>query len=145
MLNHWTISCFYFPEFSYMSSCCTLDFFFFEVISCISSSVVSLFLLHKYKSFGTQTASTRKIVTRLCYSPSGGQSATTGGGEPRGRRPPERGGHPRRHAAGEDPKRPGWHCPVSAAHPQRRTQPDFACRILTCSKRPRFKYYWLYL
>lgn len=28
MLNHWTISCFYFPEFSYMSSCCTLDFFF---------------------------------------------------------------------------------------------------------------------
>lgn len=67
----------------------------------------------------------------VCDLSSGGQSAAAGGGEPWGSSSSGGGGLPRRYVAREDPERPGWHCPVSAPHPQRSTEPAFAIRIVT--------------
>ena len=67
----------------------------------------------------------------LCDLSSGGQSPAAGGGEPRRSGSSGGGGLPRRHVAGKDPERPGWHCPVAAPHPQRSTEPAFASRVLT--------------
>lgn len=66
-----------------------------------------------------------------CDLSSGGQSAAAGGGEPWGSSSARRGGLPRRYAPGEDPECTGWHCPISAPHPQRGTQPAITGWILT--------------
>lgn len=67
----------------------------------------------------------------VCDLSSGGQSAAAGGGEPWGSSSARRGGLPRRYAPGEDPECTGWHCPISAPHPQRGTQPAITGWILT--------------
>lgn len=72
------------------------------------------------------------IFLTHCNLLPGGQPTAAGGWKPWGGSSSRGGGLPWWHAAGEDPECPCRHCPISAPHPQRGTQPDIPSWILTC-------------